>query len=71
MSTLMIEVSDYPFRFRSQIFQKTDNVHITMKCVALNRYSEFHKTLVSYKQDSVKLVTDENSCLYHRYDMGC
>ena len=69
MSTLMVEVSDYPFRFRRPIFQKIDGPYHN-ECGALNKYSEFRKT-PGNQQDSVKLFTDKNRCLHHHNDVGC
>ena len=40
----MVEVSDYPLRFRSLSFQKADGPYDS-KCGALKEYSDFHKTL--------------------------
>ena len=42
----MVEVSEYPMRFRGRIFRKTDSPYDKEFC-ALSEYPEFHKTLIS------------------------
>ena len=59
---------DFPLRFRCPNFRKTDSPY-DRHFGALKRYSEFHKTKL-VQQDSAKLLTDENTCLHHRYDVG-
>ena len=46
MSTEIIEVSEYPMRFRSQIFQNTNSLY-NNEFVALSKYSECHKIFVT------------------------
>ena len=42
----MVEVSDYPLRFRRPIYQKTDSPY-HKEFGPQNECSEFHKTIVS------------------------
>ena len=42
----MVELSDYPLRFRSSIFRKTDSPY-DREFGAKGEYSEFNKTLIS------------------------
>ena len=52
----MVEVSDYPLRFRSPNLQKTDSPYHS-ELGALNEFSEFHKTLVSSARFRKLLLT--------------
>ena len=61
--------AEYPLRFESLIFRKTDSPY-GIEFDAVSECSEFRKTIISHT-GSVKLVTDENTCLYYRYDVGC
>ena len=64
----MVEISIHSAS-EARFFQKTDSPYYN-ECGARNEYSEFPKTLVSSAR-SLKIVTDENRCICHRYDVGC